>query len=366
MRTALLRADGSRDLGMGHIFTSLTLAKGLWRRGVQSIFVVKDHTVEVPKLIKDSGFTVRTIPVDATLREDIQITRDLIEQYAPEIVVADLYHDGMTADLQLYLWYLTELRKVSRFLVILDYINPLEFPADILLNAYYGASHIQYPMKGDTQALLGPSYFLLREEFVAAGARRRVRACGRNILVTLGGSDASGLAHKTAQALNYLKRPDLQVIIVVGMDYSTQERQELQETLTRFPGKASFLGATNRLAELMLWCDVAVTGGGLTKYETAVTGTPSLVLCQAEHQVALMETFAEAGTALSLGLGTDVCAQNLAEDLESLLGDQVLRKQMSHNGKKLLDGNGLERVLDAIWAHPKAVDTLESTARGGK
>ena len=98
----------------------------------------------------------------------------------------------------------------------------------------------------------------------------------------------------------------------------------------------------------MLLSDLAITGGGLTKYETAVTGTPSIILSQVAHQVDLAEEFEKEGTALNLGLGTEVSQEDITEAVTRLSGDGALRAEMSRRGKRLVDGRGVERIISEI------------------
>ena len=98
----------------------------------------------------------------------------------------------------------------------------------------------------------------------------------------------------------------------------------------------------------MLWSDLAITGGGLTKYETAVTGTPSVIISQVAHQAELAKEFEREGTALHLGLGSKVGEEDIAQAVERLLRDDALRAEMSKRGKRLVDGKGIERIISEI------------------
>jgi spore coat polysaccharide biosynthesis predicted glycosyltransferase SpsG len=98
----------------------------------------------------------------------------------------------------------------------------------------------------------------------------------------------------------------------------------------------------------MLWCDLAITGSGLTKYEMAVTGTPSLQLSFSEDHAAVNESFVKNGTAKHLGVYDAVSLRSISEEITGLLDNFGKRRFMSEAGKGLLDGLGTGRLIEAI------------------
>ena len=169
----------------------------------------------------------------------------------------------------------------------------------------------------------------------------------------MGGSDLLSLTLKVAKALTRLgKTADLNLRIVLGIDCTDSRKRELGKTLKDFTGIYELIHGSDNMARFMLWADLAITSGGLTKYETAVTGTPSIIISQIAHQAALAEEFEKEGTALNLGLGTRNSEENIAEAVSRLLRDGTLRAEMSKRGRKLVDGKGIERIISEV---PKEV-----------
>jgi spore coat polysaccharide biosynthesis predicted glycosyltransferase SpsG len=112
--------------------------------------------------------------------------------------------------------------------------------------------------------------------------------------------------------------------------------------------KWTFTRMCNRMAEVLAVADLAVTGGGLTKYETALLGVPSVVLSQVEHQHTLMTDFQEAETCLYTGRAGSIDEEELADTLQSLSSSPDRLAEMSRNGQKLVDGNGRKRIIDYL------------------
>lgn len=348
--TALFRADGSKHLGLGHIMRCLAFAQGLEKIGASSVFVVRDYDHTIRELIQRYGYDVETMPKDCSFREDASLTSKLANQYKAKLIMTDLCSVDTLANLGEYGEYLEGLKDTGKFLVTIDDLNKMAFPSDIVVNPNYGAENMNYESNKSTKFLLGPVYFIFRQEFIeAAKVNRETKKDAQNILITMGGSDLLNLTEKVAGALIKLGRTaNLNLRIVLGIDYTDSRKGELKDILKGFGGTYELIEGRDSMARLMLWSDLAITSGGLTKYETAVTGTPSIIISQVAHQAELAKEFEKEGTALNLGLGTRVSEEDIAEAVRRLLGDDSLRGKMSKRGRKLVDSKGVERIISEI------------------
>lgn len=350
MSVVLFRVDGSSHLGLGHVMRCLAFAQGLEGIGVGAVFVVRDYARDVAEIIRQHGHAVQTIPGDCSFREDASLTLRFADQRKINLLVTDLSNTDIMADLSKYGEYLREMKGGGKFLVTIDDINEIAFPSDIMVNPNYGAERMNYNLNGATRFLLGPCYFIFRQEFMdTAAANREIKKEARNILVAVAGSDPLNLTEKVVRALSKLENiSSLNVRVVLGIDQYNSARHGLEERLGNLGGNCELLGRSENMAELMLWSDLAITGGGLTKYETAITGTPSIVISQAAHHVKIVEEFEKEQTILHLGLNSRVSEEDVAGATARLLRDYALRAEMSKRGKALVDGRGIERIISEI------------------
>ena len=352
MGTALIRVDGSTEIGLGHIMRCLALARGLEKAGVRSIFVVKDYDKRVVRLIHHHGYKVESIPAASDFKEDGSLTIKSCQQYNADLIITDLCYKSAFHQPAHYLNYLSGLKATGRFLLTIDDVSVLPFPSDILLNPNYRAEELNYCFDENIRFLLGPSYFIFRQEFIeAANSARGIRKEAKNIVATLGGGngDVKSALVKIVRALVSLQNSSLALRIVAG-SISPHFEKSLQNILKGYRGNYEVLGGTDNMARLMLWSDLAITGGALTKYETAVTGTPSLVISVDEQQAGWMRQFERAGTALNLGGAWDSSEQDIGAAIERVLKSKSLRMEMSRKGKRLVDGKGIERIISELPA----------------
>ncbi len=346
----LIRADGSVHLGLGHIMRCLAFAQGLEKIGAKSIFVIRDYEQKVAEVIRRHRYEIELIPQSCSFKEDRRLTLQLTNQHNAKLIVTDLGNSDTLANPDEYGEYLQGLKDTGKFLITIDDLNEMAFPSDIVINPNYGAENKNYGFGGSTKFLLGPAYFIFRQEFIeAAKVDREIKKDATNILITVSGSDPLNLTEKVVRALTKSgKTLNLNLRIVLGIDYTESKKRELNETLKNYRGNYELIQGSDYLAELMLRSDLAITGGGLTKYETAITGTPSIIIPQVAYLAELAKEFERKGTTLNLGLGDNVEEEDIAEAVERLLQDDALRAEMSRMGRKLVDGKGIERIISEI------------------
>ena len=116
----ILRADGYKELGMGHIYHCLTLAYNL--TGQELLFVTKEQHEPGLKKLQEANMPVHTIKSDEEFMEFVQ-------EWKPDVVVNDCLNTE--AD------YIKELKKyVKRVVTIEDLGEGADF-ADAVINALY-------------------------------------------------------------------------------------------------------------------------------------------------------------------------------------------------------------------------------------
>lgn len=348
MRSVIFRADSSSQLGMGHLMRCLAFAEGMG--SVRPVFVARAFESRAVEAIRCRGYEVEELPPEVTAEEDARLTRKVAERTAAQLMITDLCHRAALEDLPELETYHRLLAR-DFFVVILAGGDLVDLPGEIVVSPYFRTSY-PAPVTGAARLrLVGPKYFIFRREFtVAARALRAIAKEGRRVLVTVGGADDLGLTARIVRALRALADTGLSLRIVLGPTYSAELRREVDQLLAGFPGECALLDHDTDVAEAMLWADLAVTGDGLTKYETAVTGTPSIMLSRPGSEKSLNEEFEKAGSTLHAGDGSLIDIGVLAELIQRVLRDAPLRARMSERGKVMVDGWGLERVLEHIPA----------------
>ena len=258
-------------------------------------------------------------------------------KYDINIVVTDSYAIDSA--------YLEYIGPSVDLLVSIDDLNHIVFSSDLVINGNIYAPDLDYSSsKIDTDFLLGTEYVLMREEFEGSGVRN-IREEVKKVLISVGGSDPLNLTPKILLALGEIQSY-LDVNVTIGPGF--QNLRVIEEEADRMDKPVNLLPNAGNMAELMKTCDMAVTAGGTTLYELACTGTPAVVLLQADNQIAAASKMAEQGTVFNLGMGDKVPVSQLTSVISELICDWERRREMSQRGQSLVDGLGCRRCSSKI------------------
>jgi UDP-2,4-diacetamido-2,4,6-trideoxy-beta-L-altropyranose hydrolase len=287
MSVVALRVDGGKDIGLGHIMRSMALASDLKNdEEVERIFyITKNETSAVNKL-KENDFEVITIDKGLNYDKEIEEVKKIINKEEVNKLITDSYDIDQN--------YLIEMRKVVDNLVTIHDYAPFAFPSHVVINGNAYAEDLDYESYyGDTEFRLGTDYLFLREEFRNL-PEIKVRDKVQNILVTVGGYDLRNLTPKIIEALNSIDfdeiddqyivdKGNLHIDVVIGPSFDNVDQIVAEVEKSSLNISLNF--NVERMSKLMLKSDIAISSGGSTLYELAVTKTPALVMLQAENQV---------------------------------------------------------------------------------
>ena len=347
----LIRADADAHIGAGHLMRCLALAQGWKARGGQTIFITACESDSLVQRLSDEGF--QAIMLEGAYPEpaDWEVTSQALAAHSDVWVVLDGYHFDPA--------YHRQIKEAGHRLLVIDDTAHLDhYYADVVLNQNINAGQLCYSCEPCTHLLLGTRYVLLRSEFLAwQGWQREIPKVVRNVLVTLGGGDPNNQTLKVIQGLQQVDIEELEAVIVVGA--TNPHFGELRSAIhdSRFPIR--IVRNTSDMPELMAWADVAVSAGGSTCWELAFMGLPTVVLVLAENQQGIAAGLGKAGAVLNLGWYMEASIAQIADTLLNLLEDCGLRRQMSQRGRELVDGLGVERVVESL--RTRSHSNLESS-----
>ncbi len=344
----MIRADGSHQIGMGHIMRGLACAQVLRAQGWNPIFVVRQYDPRIFALLQHNACRVESLAPDVTLADDAEQTLDLAVRYDARAIFADLSTTAHVKAMPDYLRYYEYLDTGQQCLVVFDDIEKVDYPFDIHVIPYYGVEHREYKKFDQTSYLLGCRYFIVPPHVRALAAKPRlIQRRAENVLVVVGGSDPGGASLVVAKALALCGDAQITVKMVIGPCFAEGVGQQIDEILQR-SGITYHLCHNADIHQLLCWADLAITGGGHTKYEAAALGTPHAIISQFDIEAERSTVYAQSECAVHLGHIRDVSSHALADAVKRMLTDCALRARMSHNGKSLVDGLGTQRVIQAM------------------
>ena len=100
------------------------------------------------------------------------------------------------------------------------------------------------------------------------------------------------------------------------------------------------------MQELLVWADLAIICAGGTLWECLFLGCPTLSFSVNQVQKNILKSLHEKSIVHYIGDVNEAKSQDIKNSIESLVSSKYLRSELSKNGKNLVDGRGVSRIID--------------------
>jgi len=329
-----IRADGSKEIGLGHIVRCYALAEAFVEAGDEVTFFCssKQHGgIDWLKQQKCNAISLHSNNIECEVNELIAhlVVRNI------NVVVLDSY--SLSSE------YIRKLTGHKWIVVAVDDNCLYDYHCDIVVNGNLGAEDISYPVNQIGMVLQGGKYAMLRKEFAQidpAPLREQVK----DILVTMGGSDPNNCTPLVLRGLSHFG--EVTIHVVVGGLMSNL--YEIESAAKECKGKVLIHNQPESMAQLMSECDLAISAGGGTARELFAMGLFSLFIIQAENQLALFGFFDNAKVPLCLGYYSDVYEEEIHKVVEGFIAAPSLRRQYREFMLSKVDRRGSYNVVKEI------------------
>ncbi len=356
----LFRVDSSLQIGTGHVMRCLSLADGLRRKGAKVAFACRPFPGDLCERIESLGYQVHRLTGEAhqevpdkefdhdyahwlgvSWSNDADQTAKIARKETVDWLIID--HYGID-----HRWERTLRPFVGNIMIIDDLANRHHY-GDLLLdqNIHHNMS-LRYEglVNSDCLTLLGPTYALLRPMFSHMRnllPKRNVEV--RRIFVFFGGVDLTNETGKAIEAIVGLGRAKIRVDCIVGKDNPHQTG--IRKLCNDQPDFRYYCQVEN-IAELMGKADVALGAGGTATWERCCLGLATLIISVSDNQVGVAKAVHQMGIARYLGGSHEVNADGIRKELEQVLDNPEVLREMRTKAMNIVDGLGVERVSSMI------------------
>jgi len=324
-KNIVFRVDGDYDIGLGHIYRTLTLANRLVFH--HNIFFVMDSARELGiQKVQEYHYPIKTF-------SNIDEMATVLDEIKPDIIINDVLDTSQK--------YIKSLQSKGYFVVNFEDLGEGAEYANIVINALYENS---YPPKNH---YYGYKYECLRDEFYIFPAKKPEPDV-KTILITFGGTDPNDLTSRTLNALEKLDLRMIAINVILGKGY--RPKKKLHEYISLLQEKGFQIDVKENvrlMAKEMSEADLVITSNGRTIYEVASIGTPCISISQNEREARHLFVHNTHGP-LYLGIAYTISADDIASAIKRLIDDYPLRKEMNEKLLRFdLKGN-IDRVLNLI------------------
>ena len=319
----------------------LALAQGWQEAGGAVRFVMAAPAEPFRTRLESEGMEVEILGAEAGSAEDAAATVERALASRARWVVLDGYHFSSG--------YQQVIRNAGLRQLAIDDHGALErYYADVVLNQNLDATEGLYRNRErGALLLLGARYALLRREFRRwQWWQRETPRVARKVLVTLGGGDAGDVTRKAMQAVERIGVEGIEARVVISA--SNSHYQQLATAAKRARTPMRLERDVSDMAEAMVWADVAVAAGGSSCWEMLFLQLSGVLVVSVRHQRQVVESLAGRGLFCSAGWWRQAAAERIAACLEQRMRDAGVRQRAACQGRLLVDGGGVQRVLAAL------------------
>lgn len=332
----LIRTDGSRELGNGHIIRMLALADELFFRGIQFIFALKFDDYWIKKILEKKFGVVQL----SEGSNHLEVFRDiLIEKKITHLVYdtrGDLTKDGLS--------YLRETASLQ--VIVIDSPEDTRLAADVAVFPPVPQIKMWSWSGFKGRIFSGWEYVLLRKEFLRKNAALELIDTKR-ILLSFGSTDPFCMTEKILKLIAGNKKifSNYEFILLVGPQFDrldaiieSADFKHLKISIQKSPGD---------IASLFRSVDIAIIAFGVTAYELTALSIPFLCISLTEDHERSSRVFEENGLCVSLGLLNNF-AEGFKAKMEYYFDHYELMKKhiKDFQSKKLICD--WPRIIDAI------------------
>lgn len=346
VKRIVFRADGSKELGLGHVSRCLNLACAIEEKfresgnldnlEIEVTFVIRGFR-EVREYLSGTVYKNSTMWLLST-GDDIPEFRNIVDVLEPSIVITDIDLTG----------------RVNRYLEAIHpatHISLHEFNFSLLQGDRVIAPTI-HPLESAPGATLGvthftgPDYVLLPTDIAQIqGTFCNLEGPPQSVLVTMGGSDPGNLTEKILKAIRAVNNPKIDWTVVLGPAsgfdkwYFTREYPAL---ITYLEGAE--IGRDGFIDQLME-NDAVITNGGTTVYEALALAKPVLAIPQNDFEKEVIRQLVEKDACMT---PDETTSPSILEALNRFLDEKFSCLTLAGNGQSVIDGQGIYRVADMV------------------
>ncbi len=281
-----IRVDGYREIGLGHVYRTLSLAS---KMNAHEIFFImnKKHELGIG-IVKSQNFPV--IEFDGEPWQAIEAIR-------PDIVINDI--------LDTELEYMSNFNRMGIFTVNFEDLGNGAKLSNVVINSMYK----NIGNNNEPKFFYGINYECFKDDFYTL-PEKKVKERVEKILITFGGVDENDIARRVLKILDAMPYV-FEIEVILGLGYKG-------DFSVRTTKKCSIYRNVKSMAKHMFEADIIITAAGRTAIEAAVARTPCIVIAQNKREIKHVHTEEENGF-INLGHFSKISDSDIANAVENAL-----------------------------------------------
>lgn len=320
----------------------MALARLLQESELNVAFLVSTDNISIKKSIEACGYSFFLVNCSNS-EEDAYKTSEVLASFSTSRIILIVDHYDLDIN------WISVAGKHARKVVVIDDLANRRVDCDLLVNQVYKTEASSYDnlITPGTRLLLGSKYSMLRPEF----AEQRLSAQfsplpGEVSIIHLlfGAGDPHGLCLTYAQAI--VKNFKSLQLIINGT--SKSESSSAVSKFAKCYANVHYILDSPNVAKDMALCHFALGTPGMSTWERACLGLPSMQISSSVNQSSIMKKLHDSNICYWLGLPEEIEEDSFLSTFESLILDYAWRERMRESCLRAVDGQGTLRLSRAI------------------
>jgi spore coat polysaccharide biosynthesis predicted glycosyltransferase SpsG len=333
-RDIYIRADGSKDIGMGHLNRAAILSDYLQTTCDSEVLLIINNDYKATQYLSNKNVQFTTLKAIDSVDEELESIDNVFDDLGvPGVLILDILERDINSQ------YINGLKKYGMPIVaITDDSDKRLIDVDLVLNGNPNQNKHSYDFDSGVY-LKGAKYFIMDKGYSKLITEPFNPVISR-IFVSVGGSDHNNILFRILETLDRIGQFKIRVVT----SESTGYLRELHSSVGNLKNPVELLVDVPNLIESFKGCQVAITAGGNTLFERIASGLAGCTLCQLKRQNEIAESFATQGVNVNLGLDKDITEVELFSSLTKFIYDSSAQREQVLKSRSVVDGSGLEKV----------------------
>jgi len=324
----LVRVDGSKEIGLGHVYNMLTVLNNLRK---EEILIVMNSKKRLGlQKFREYLYNVKLFSTEAELMR-------IIRNFRPQVVLNDILDTSLR--------YMKKLKEIDAVIVNFEDRGKGRLLADLVFNPIYQEK------RAFKNEHYGAKYACVRDEF-RIWQRSKVRDQVEQIIVSFGGTDPTNKTRDVLDVINEMNLKLVRVKVILGLGNTHKnEIKTMAKKMNHVGFKIDIIEKADFLAKNIIESDFAIISNGRTVFEVAATRVPiiSIAVNKREKDHSFVD---KANVGISTTLESNKDKLILMESIKLMMKTSHRRKYYK-NLKKINLLSGVELVNRLILRNIK-------------
>jgi spore coat polysaccharide biosynthesis predicted glycosyltransferase SpsG len=297
--------EASHKRGMGHLYRSITISKYL---GYESIFFINKNLKSL-EILKRNKIKYKIIDRKKKIN-----FKNLVNKYSVKIWINDKLETNKLEG--------QKISSLVSFVTFDDWGKGSRFAKLNISPLYFGKKKLS-----GKKVFTGIKYLPLKKEtFKYARTRKKIN----KILISMGGSDTYNV---TLKILDYLKKKNITSTVICG------PTSKLNNVIKKYKKDFKIKYNVKNIFKEFSNHDILICGGGMTPFEAASTGLPSIVIASEPFEIPVCKKLQKIGISKFIGYRKKINFKKIDLNLDINKMSNTCINRIKMNGLKNIKKN---------------------------